>query len=1025
MLIAINRHMINKASKADFAKYHGKFENLDLDAEALCQEIKKGHAFCPQLKQGKRSTQGFLAAGFLAVDIDHGLTLETARADKYFRQFATILYTTPSHTSDKHRFRIVFELEQPITDAERMQLALTGLIARFGGDRSCKDAARLFYGSTLSLPEVIGHKLPCSEVEVLVTRGHERETLSDTSVESGPRKSAVRSRINIPRDTVVRTEDGVELSLKEVPTATRIFCPQHTDTRPSAMTLRNKAGNPGLYCSACGATYFLDDGSGRRTIKPYRFDYHWQAILDVSHEEYIAYADDEGTVDISELRGGRIRVVAQRHLTFDELVPIVVSPPRVRFNGDGSVAKTLDLASYSETPATRDMGLIPDCQLTLVKSPKGTGKTEWLGKLVTSYREQGSSVLLVGHRRALISATSHRIGLTCYLGDIDDDADDGPRNLVAPTKHYAVCVDSMPKMNPKIQCYDVVLIDEVEQVFAHLLSETLKEDRRVALHALRHYLQRAKALYVLDADLSNVTVELLHAVFGDESPAYQVIINQWQPIDRVLQLYEQATHHRLLGELVSALGVGERCFVCSNSKRLIEELHAGVLTQSARPLKTLLITSENSQKGEIQSIIRDIKTRALEYDAIFTSPALGTGIDITFEDGAQHIDSVFGFFRARINTHFDIDQQLSRVRNPKRVCAWISGEEFRFETDSEAIKAEILSSEAEHQRFLRFEKDGTKTYDRDEFYETVYCEITAAQRASKNRLKQNFIDLRKSDGWAIEIVGNDDVLAKTGKEAATKGKEERRRLEFERIMQARQVTTDEYEKLRRAEESERLKDADKPVMRRFEIESFYLQDVTLDLLEADDERRLRMAIGVYQTLMTSDEDLRRMDHYAEHSLVPDKPQHGLKKRLLSGLLHEGHVMQDGAFKPDVEVDASMLGEFAAHCFRNKVQIERLLDLNVRGDARRNPINQLKAVLKLTGQSLVIARRDQRGGTSRVFYRLARDRLELVERWVELRSDTRLREVWKRRRSGDEVEEEVDLKHPLIAGLSFDPLDRRT
>lgn len=898
MLIAVNRHLIDKASAEDFSKHHGKFENLDLDAAAIAQEVKSGHAICPQHKPGKRSTQGFVAAGFLAVDIDHGLTLEAARSDEYFQRYATILYTTASHRPDRHRFRILFELEQPIEEADRMQAALTGLIARFGGDKSCKDACRLFYGSTTSSPEIYERKLPPAEVDVLVTRAHERMIVSDTSSDAGGRRSAVRSRINIPSDTMVRTERGAVALLKDVPKDTKIFCPQHVDTKPSAFTLRNAAGNPGLYCSACVATYFLDDGRRSMSSAPYRFDYHWQSILNVSYEEYSTHANEAGFVDLSALRGGRIRVMNRRHLNFDELSPVVAAAQSN--NIDSLVAMSGPVAE----------GLAPDCRLTLVKSPKGTGKTEWLGKLVNQYRSQGISVLLIGHRRALISATSHRVGLTSYLGDLAD-GDDEDRTFVPPNGHYAICVDSLPKMDTKAQRYDVVLIDEVEQVFAHLLSDTLKDNRREALHILRFYLQNAKASYALDADLSNVTVELLHAVFGDDSPDYQAIVNQWQPTGRSVHLYDQVKHNQLLGELVDSLTRKERCFVCSNSKKLIEELAAGVKSKVAREIKTLVITSENSQSPAVQEIIRNIKTAALEYDAIFTSPALGTGIDITFENDAQGIDAVFGFFRNRINTHFDIDQQLSRVRNPKRVCVWISPEKFRFETDAEAIKAEILASEYQHQRFLRIEEDGTKAYDRDEFYETVFSVVTAAQRASKNCLKQNFIDLRQSDGWSVEMVGDVKALADTGKETAEKGKDERRRVGFERLLAARQVTPDQYEDLRKAEEREQLRDTDASVMRRYELESFYMQDATLDLLEQDDERSLRTAIGWFEILIASDEDLRRRDSYAEGNLTPDKPQLGLKKKLLKDLLESATVMQAGELDRNAIFDASILGGFAA------------------------------------------------------------------------------------------------------------------
>ena len=54
--------------------------------------------------------------------------------------------------------------------------------------------------------------------------------------------------------------------------------------------------------------------------------------------------------------------------------------------------------------------------------------------------------------------------------------------------------------------FDLIIIDEVEQVFAHLLSRTLKPARREVLIHLKHYLKSAKALYLLDADLNRVSV---------------------------------------------------------------------------------------------------------------------------------------------------------------------------------------------------------------------------------------------------------------------------------------------------------------------------------------------------------------------------------------------------------------------------------------------------------------------------------------------------------------------------------------
>lgn len=59
---------------------------------------------------------------------------------------------------------------------------------------------------------------------------------------------------------------------------------------------------------------------------------------------------------------------------------------------------------------------------------------------------------------------------------------------------------------------------------------------------------------------------------------------------------------------------------------------------------------------------------------------------------AQEIDTVFGFFVSRVNTHFDMDQQLARVRHPMALKVWVTPERFHFETDPSSIEAEVILS---------------------------------------------------------------------------------------------------------------------------------------------------------------------------------------------------------------------------------------------------------------------------------------------------------------------------------------------
>lgn len=646
MKLATNRFIIDKSTPAMLAVHNGTFVNINLTAVQLAQRIKMGHAFCAHHKDEWRKQSNFVASGFLAVDIDHGLTVQNALDDDFVQRYASILYTTASHTEDFPRFRIVFELEVTINDAVKMRNALTGLILRFGGDAACKDACHMFYGSTTSTPIVIGNILPEQQVDEMVARAKESRPCV-ASMAWDQKRSNTRSIVVLPKDTEVKTEAGAQFKLADVPASTRIFCPRHSDSKPSAITLRSTRGNPGLYCSKCITTYFLDtcEGSGASDDCRHDFDYGWNEILKPP------VAANDGTLSDQDIclnlvHAGTIHTVADRYLPY--VKPELAQESNYSaMDSDGNL-----LASRICNPEKKR--LISQYRTTLVKSPKGTGKTEWLRSLVEDHKAQNVSILLIGHRRSLITASAKRLGLACYLHENTDPLFKMDYNPA--TKHYAICVDSLPtRLDPMVHQYDLILIDEAEQVFSHLLAETMKDNRREILHTLKHFINKSKSVYLLDADLGRTSLKVMDAMLECKGEC-QTILNTWTPPNKTVHLYQNKNH--LIGELVARLRRGERCFVCANSKAKIDQLYSEIGAQFGDAKRLLAVTGDNAHLPEIQQIIQNIKTRALEYDVIFVSPALGTGIDITFDNDGQIIDSVFGLFEARVNTHFDIDQQL-------------------------------------------------------------------------------------------------------------------------------------------------------------------------------------------------------------------------------------------------------------------------------------------------------------------------------------------------------------------------------
>lgn len=148
--LSINSHVRNKTS--DFNKLNMFFKPVQRDISGLISDIKTGYAFCcADLKRVNkiisRRKENWNSASLFAIDIDDGMTIEEALSMKTTQQ-ALFLYTTCSHTIEKHRFRIVFDLPYLERDPDRYNAIVKSFIKDYGADKSCSDICRVFFGNT-------------------------------------------------------------------------------------------------------------------------------------------------------------------------------------------------------------------------------------------------------------------------------------------------------------------------------------------------------------------------------------------------------------------------------------------------------------------------------------------------------------------------------------------------------------------------------------------------------------------------------------------------------------------------------------------------------------------------------------------------------------------------------------------------------------------------------------------------------------------------------------------------------------
>lgn len=155
-----------------WSKFNASFENMELDLWEFAHAVYMGHPFTTWHKNRWRDNRNYLLGQHIGLDFDSGderSSIDYLSRDPFVDKFASLIYTTPSHTENAPKARVVFLLDQPIRQAQNYALAAAALLWIFGtADRQCKDPARFFYGSKDCDLKLNENVLPVSVVKDLV-----------------------------------------------------------------------------------------------------------------------------------------------------------------------------------------------------------------------------------------------------------------------------------------------------------------------------------------------------------------------------------------------------------------------------------------------------------------------------------------------------------------------------------------------------------------------------------------------------------------------------------------------------------------------------------------------------------------------------------------------------------------------------------------------------------------------------------------------------------------------------------------
>ncbi len=321
----------------------------------------------------------------------------------------------------------------------------------------------------------------------------------------------------------------------------------------------------------------------------------------------------------------------------------------------------------------------PTSGLVGIKSAKGTGKTTALQTVVQQAKNRNQPVLLITHRIQLGRFLCEKIGINWGINNETLTRSDSFKTRYRSSQSLGLCIDSLWKLNPEDWQGAILILDEVEQSLWHLLnSNTCKEKRVKVLKSFQqlisNILTTGGLVIAQDADLSDVSLEYLQGLAGIKLTPW-VVVNQWKPQHGWdVTYYDSPNPTPLIHQLELDLMAGRKCYVTTDSRsgRYSCETIASYLQQRLQKLqkqfsKTLVVSSltTNTPGHEAVDFITSINQKVPEYDSVFVTPSLGTGISID----VQHFDCVYGIFQGVIPDS-EVRQALARVRDDVPRVIW-------------------------------------------------------------------------------------------------------------------------------------------------------------------------------------------------------------------------------------------------------------------------------------------------------------------------------------------------------------------
>lgn len=642
--------------------YGTSFYPVNLSRERLFAHITRGKAFMPAMIKGHTRTKDqFVQSQILALDFDHGPDLETLLADSFIKEYAWLIYQTPSSTPEAPRHRVVFILSEAVTCADRWETLQRALIQHFAPlnpDTACKDASRIWCGSTKPDPYInLDATLPIEIADGLALLEAERvnkleeavakvEPFSQQTTSTGGKLSpalVVEVKRHLKVDHAAYNAKGYTIKAIQCPMKHH----EHDAEQPAAHWHEDKNI---LICFKCGRYYLLHEVAAALGIDV------------ASYYRHVRIPDDPSVIKVSH-----------RYITDHNVM-------RMLQNGITTL---------------------------LIKSPTGSGKTELIKQLTERYQR----ILVISHRRSLIRSQVKRLNENLAEEDCFVSYEEVSPQILQQSDRLCICINSLQKLiaiGQAVPKFDVIIFDEIEQQHKHIVGRTLENDQPVdVLFTMKQLMQHSKIVIGLDAYATVFTIDWMKAIRGEET--FRMLLNQYpvnkgqmtfmSTLSEILAKANECLHtRRLEGPIVFAVSskshakhlysyyTGQPILTPDQQDAWLKTIDQSVL-QNLRtgehhfdPSEVMIVTGDNTDSAATSDFLKDVNERMSQLKILIYTSAMGTGVDIQ-----APVEAVFGVFSSGILPADECMQMLARCRKASQFYVCLQGGVGHRETDHKRL----------------------------------------------------------------------------------------------------------------------------------------------------------------------------------------------------------------------------------------------------------------------------------------------------------------------------------------------------